>query len=1092
MSGDVGAPRRRERKVVSVLFCDLVGFTAQAETMDPEDVEAILRPYHERVRSELVRHGGTVEKFIGDAVMALFGAPAAHEDDPERAVRAALAIREWATEQSLELRIGITTGEALIWLDASPAGGEGMASGDVVNTGARLQAAAPVNGVLVDEPTQRATQTQIEFRDVPAVEVKGKSAAIPVWEAVAARSRFGADVTQRVVAELVGRHREVAMLRDAFARATYDRTPQLITLIGVPGIGKSRLVRELGEIAEADARLVSWRQGRCLAYGEGVAYWALADMVKAEAGVMEGDPESTVAMKLEASVRGLVTDSRDAAWVEEHLRPLVGLETDGGIGGDRRAEADAAWRRYIEALGERGPLVLVFEDIHWADDGLLGFIDGLVDWLTDVPVLVVGTARPELLERRPGWGGGKLNAATIGLTPLADDETALLVSQVLERALIPAEVQRAILDRASGNPLFAEQYAELYRERGAVENAPMPETLQGIVAARLDGLSADEKALLQTAAVMGKVFWSGSVGGSSQVDDRLRGLERKGFIQRQRRSSVEGSGEWSFAHLVLRDVAYAQIPRAERSAKHRAAAEWIAGLGRPEDHAELLAHHWTTARELALTGGIDASDLDDPVRMALRSAGDRAVGIHAHRAAAAYYAGALALWPGDQERPSLLLQHGRALMLAHDSAAFDVLENASRAMEDIGDADGAAEAEIALSRIWWERGQRDEARLHDARAEELTQGRTSPAAARVMSAVARAKTLAGDADRGRALAERALVLAEQFDLDDVRAHALATIGTSKDSRGDIEGITDLQKALEIAVERNLPLASGIANNLGVGFLFALELPRAAECFRESARLAQRVGDAASERWAHAQEVYAGYIFGHWDEAIRNADAFIAACEAGSPHYLETHVRTNRARIRFARGDVDGALTDHRRAMEVARAAGDPQVMAPVLSRATMTFEDLGFLDEAADMVREVVDIARRHPGEVAFALVEGTVMTRAAEPYRAQLESALAESGMPKLKALGDACLRRDFAAAAAVWAEAGSPTWEAQLRMLAAGELQTAGSEAEARAQADRALAFYRSVRATRYVEKLESAFNQSAAGFSDLRPPTSDAGAA
>jgi tetratricopeptide (TPR) repeat protein len=415
-------------------------------------------------------------------------------------------------------------------------------------------------------------------------------------------------------------------------------------------------------------------------------------------------------------------------------------------------------------------------------------------------------------------------------------------------------------------------------------------------------------------------------------------------------------------------------------------------------------------------------------------------------------------------------------MLAHDPAAIDVLEAASRALSDGGNGDGAAEAEIALSRIWWERGQRDESRLHDARAEELTKDRVTPTAARVMSSIARAKMLAGDEDRGQAMAERALVLADQFDLDEVRAHALATIGTSKGSRGDATGIIDLERALELAVERNLPHASSIANNLGVECLYTLELPRAAEYFRESARLAQRIGDAASERWARAQDVYSGYIFGDWDETVRIADAFIAACEAGSPHYLETHVRTSRARIRFARGDVDGALTDHRRAIELARAAGDPQAMAPVLSRAMVTFEDLGFHDEAADLAREFADIARQHAGEAVLPLVEGTAMTRAAEPYRAALEAAMAQAGRPKLEAIGRACLSRDFAAAADIWAEAGSPSWEAMLRMLATGELLAAGHEAAARGQADRALAFYRTVRAARYVDRLESSFDERA----------------
>jgi class 3 adenylate cyclase len=487
----LSAPARavaEERKVVTVLFCDLVGFTARAEQLDPEEVRAVLRPYHDRVRSELERHGGTVEKFIGDAVMALFGAPMAHEDDPERAVRAALAVREFAVEAELELRIGITTGEALVSLGASPSEGEGMASGDVVNTAARLQSAAPVNGILADETTYRATRVAIDYAEAPAVEAKGKVKPIPVWEAAAAHSRFGVDVTHHARAALVGREQELDFLRDAFIRVRTTRTPQLVTLVAVPGMGKSRLVYELSQIVDADPELIIWRQGRCLAYGDGVAFWALAEVVKAQAGILEQDTEVEAAEKLHSAVVEALADEGDARWIESHLRPLVGLETDIGLGGDRRGEAFAAWRRFLEALAEQRPLVLVLEDLHWADEGLLDFVDELVDWLSGVRLLVVCSARPELLERRPGWGGGKLNASTVGLAPLSREQTAVLISHALDRALLPAEIQEALLERADGNPLYAEQFSQLYLERGSAENLPLPETLQGIVAARLDGL----------------------------------------------------------------------------------------------------------------------------------------------------------------------------------------------------------------------------------------------------------------------------------------------------------------------------------------------------------------------------------------------------------------------------------------------------------------------------------------------------------------------------------------------------------------------------------------------------------------------------
>ena len=600
------AVAREERKVVTVVFCDLVGFTAKAEQLDPEDVRAILGPYHQRVRSELERHGGTVEKFIGDAVMALFGAPVAHEDDPERAVRAALAIREFAVEEGLALRVGVTSGEALVSLDASPSEGEGMASGDVVNTAARLQGAAPVNGILADETTYRATRQTIEYGEAPSVEAKGKAEPIPVWEALAAHSRFGVDVTHHARAQLVGRERELSVLRDAFERARHERIPQLVTLVGVPGMGKSRLVYELSQIVDADPELITWRQGRCLAYGDGVAFWALAEVVKAQAGISERDTEAEAAEKLHSAVEDALEDSGDARWVESHLRPLVGLEVETGLGGDRRSEAFAAWRRFLETLAEQRPLVLVLEDLHWADEGLLDFVDELVGWLSGVPLLVVCSARPELLERRPGWGGGKLNAATLGLSPLSQEQTALLISHVLERTLLPAEIQQVLLERSEGNPLYAEQFAQLYLERGSAEDLPLPETLQGIVAARLDGLSAGEKAVLQDASVVGKVFWTGALSRDEGVAiPLLHFLERKGFLIRQRRSSVESEGEWAFAHMILRDVAYGQIPRAERAHKHRETAEWIGSLGRPEDHAELLAFHWSSALELARAAGQD-------------------------------------------------------------------------------------------------------------------------------------------------------------------------------------------------------------------------------------------------------------------------------------------------------------------------------------------------------------------------------------------------------------------------------------------------------------------------------------------------------
>jgi class 3 adenylate cyclase len=356
--------RRDERKRVSVLFCDLVGFTSRSERLDVEDVRAVLAPYYARLRADLERYGGTVEKFIGDAVMALFGAPIAHEDDPERAVRAALAIREAITELNqadpaldLHVRIGVTTGEALVTLDAQPREGEGMASGDVVNTAARLQAVAPVDGILVDEATFRATDRQITYQPAEPVQAKGKADPVAVWLAVEARASLGVDVEQAPQTALVGRQRELDLLGAALARARDEHALQLITLVGVPGMGKSRLVWELKELVEAEPELTIWRQGRCLPYGEGVALWALGEIVKAQAGILETDAAELATAKLDQAIADLVAEDGEAAWVTGQLRPLVGLAAAGEAGGDPRAEAFTAWRRFLEALAERGPAV---------------------------------------------------------------------------------------------------------------------------------------------------------------------------------------------------------------------------------------------------------------------------------------------------------------------------------------------------------------------------------------------------------------------------------------------------------------------------------------------------------------------------------------------------------------------------------------------------------------------------------------------------------------------------------------------------------------------------------------------------------------
>ncbi len=683
---------REERKVVTVLFADLVDFTATAERLDPEDIRAFLMPYYTHIRSELERFGGRVEKFIGAAVMALFGAPVAHEDDPERAVRAALAIRDWLAEQEgpQQARIAVATGEAHVTLGGLATEGEPVAVGDVVNTAARLQVAAPVNGVLVGEKTFHATRHVIEYREAGPVAAKGKSAAIRACEAIRVLAQPGVDLS-RHHSPFIGRERELAALQERLAWAASDRSPQLVTILGVPGIGKTRLVSELEQATAGADERPRWRQGRSLPYGEGVSFWALGEMVKAEAGILESDAPQKVDRKLRKAVRRIVEDPAEARRIATYLGALIGLGGEEPATADRRGETFAAWRHFLETLADERPLVLVFEDLHWADDALLDFVDELDDRVSGVPLLVLATARPELLERRPGWAGGKPSALTISLPPLSESDTTRLVAALLERPVLPGEPHKALLDRIGGNPLYAEQFCRILAEHGQLEE--LPESLHGIIAARLDALADVEKRLLQDAAVVGKVFWLGALeamaGISRRVaDELLQPLVRREFVQRERHSSVAGDTEYAFRHELLRDVAYGEIPRAGKAERHRRAAEWIDSLGRAEDHAELLAHHYLAALDYAGAAGEDVTDVVDRARQALQGAGLRATRLSANERSVEYFSRAIDLLgrlPGGDERTraeaELQLQLGVALFALRGLGAAEVERAYTRATE---------------------------------------------------------------------------------------------------------------------------------------------------------------------------------------------------------------------------------------------------------------------------------------------------------------------------------------------------------------------------------------------------------------------------
>ena len=1077
-----GAPiasegRRDERRIVTVLFCDLVGFTARSERLDPEDVRALLAPYHEHLRSELERFGGTVEKFIGDAVMALFGAPVVHEDDPERGVRAALAIRDWAVEHGddLHVRIAVNTGEALVTLGARPEEGEAMAAGDVINTAARMQAAAPVNGILVGEQTYHATAHAIDYAEAPPVIGKGKSEPILVWEALHARSRFGVDVSQAPVAPLVGRGHELELLTSALARVVEERSPQLVTLIGVPGIGKSRLVFELFQhVSQNPDVFVTWRQGRSLPYGDGVTFWALSEIVKAQAGILESDAPGTAERKLQRAIDEVVTESSEPRWIERHLRPLAGLSEERAADPH---EAFAAWRGFIESLAEDRPLVLVFEDLHWADDALLGFVDQLVERAVDIPLLVVSTARPELLERRPGWGAGKINALMISLPPLSDEETAHLLTELLDRPVDESKMLEDLLARAGGNPLYAEQYARILRERGGLVD--VPETVQGIIAARLDVLSEREKRLLQNAAVIGKVFWLGAVSAVGEVtrwqaEELLHGLERKEFVQRARRPSVAGEMEYAFRHVLIRDVAYGQIPRAARAQKHERAASWIESLGRPEDHAEMLSHHYMQALDYARASGDQVQTLAGRARLSLRDAGERASSLGAYAASAHFYTAALKLWPNDApDLADLLFRCGRALYQS-DRSGTDLLVRALERFLAVSDAEGAAEAALVLAEVFGYRGDRDAGRDYVERALRFLADR--PMSAAKAGALIQKSAFcmrAGEYRDAIRFAREAFPMVEEPGLDALHARALDVIGVSRVLSGDAAGVRDMEKAVQIAHAADafdqLILA---LNNLQESQHLLGQIDHAMGTLERQRRIGERYVRADFQRWVLIPIMGEHIRRGLWDEALAFADEFMAKVEEESAHYTVPYCLILRASIEHARGDDAAASAHTESALEIARNIKDAQVIGPVLeARACVVFAE-GRNDEAANLVREALglrSLAALVPAPTFFAwLIEFAWLVRdlgLGDELAAALRKYSEIPWIDDMKAITS----EDPLGAVAILADLGSRPGEAFTRLRVAETLAAEGRGVESEAHLGKAVEFYRSVRATRFIRQAE-----------------------
>ena len=837
---------------MSVLFADLVGFTTLAEGRDPEETRDLLSRYFELASDVVGRYGGTVEKFIGDAVMAVWGAPTTQEDDAERAVRAALdlvdAVRTIAPE--MVARAGVLTGEAAVTLGAT---NQGMVAGDLVNTAARLQAGAPPGVVLVGEATHRAASSAIAFEPVGEQALKGKTLPVAVWRALRVVSeRGGRNRAEGLEAPFVGRDEEFRLLKDLFHATERERRARLISVLGPAGIGKTRLAWELEKYLDGLLGTVLWHAGRSPAYGDGITFWALGEMVRARAHLAESDDEATTRERIAATVAEHVPDPADRRWVEPALLTLLGVEA--GIGSE---QLFGAWRMFFERLAATSPVVMIFEDLHFADAGLLDFIDHLLEWSRAFPIYIVTLARPELLEKRPGWGSGKRSFTSIYLEPLSEPAMRELLAGLVPG--LPETTIRAVVARADGVPLYAVEIVRMliaekrvreedgrYVPVGDIATFSIPETLTALIASRLDGLGPADRSLVQDGAVLGQSF---SLAGLSaltgiapeDLEPRLRALVRQEILELEADARSAERGQYAFVQALIREVAYNTLARADRKAKHLAVARIFEAL--PTDElAGALAGHYLAAHANA-PDGPEADALAAQARIALRGAADRAAALGSHGQALGYLVQAEAITTDPVQRAALWEAAGQEADQAGDlEVARGYFERLVEVRRSGADPSAAAVAIADLGRVLLTAGRVGDALelIREAVAgfgpEEAPQG-----LANLVAELARAYMRSGRDAEAIAAADRALAIAERFELFEPLAESLDTKGTSLTSVGRLqEGIALLRGALAISEAHEL-VRSELRARQNLWFSDVDDPIRAIEVVRPGLEKARRLG-----------------------------------------------------------------------------------------------------------------------------------------------------------------------------------------------------------------------------------------------------------
>ncbi|MFC0528406.1 AAA family ATPase [Phytohabitans kaempferiae] len=1042
---------REERRTVNVLFADLKGFTSMAERLDPEDLRRLQMDYFTTAREVIRRYGGVVEKYIGDAVMAVFGVPVETEHDGHRAVLAGLDMqraldgRPLAGRYPMRARVGVATGEALVDLAAARNGGEALLSGDVVATAARLQTHAPPGGVLVSAATHRATAGSIRYADEPLrLDLAGKSRSVEAWLAQASVRR--PPVADDEGTPLVGRAAELDLLMAALQRCVSERRAHLVSVVGAHGMGKSRLARELSRRVRDDGDLlVRWRVGRCLPYGAGGAYDALAEIVKVEADVLDTDDPASTRERLTATLAEVLPPA-EVARLTDLIGPLAGLPGRAV----RPGEIEAAWRDALLALARHLPTVLVIEDLHFADPALLRFLSDLVEAGGEVPLLVLCTYRPDLLDEQPAWRSALPGMLTVSLARLRGAEMRALLSTLLTQHGMSTEHAERLTRLTGGNPMYAVEYVRMLAERGGAVLDPdgeidVPESVHGVIANRIDLLDNAERTVLNAAAVLGDRLWPGAIADMLALDldgvvGVLRRLQRRDLLVAGAVSTVAGESELAFQHQLVRDVAYRRLPRATRAALHRRAAAWLRAVsidGR-NDLATAVAHHRIVALTLAESLGEDTTAEAEAARTALLAAAEAAFAVYAVESALGYTERALNAWPVEHDpdgRRHTELFHHRLHFLADGDTFYregvkDVARLADR-MREAGDRTGEARAETLLGLAELMRAERDRARDHLDRAIDIFHELPDDAAkAEAYAELARLHLLEFRTDLALPAARAARALAHGLRLADAEVHALVTEHATRYVAGDATALDDLQRVVETCRAQGLPTLRRALHNLATFRQEEGDLPGAADLERESRGVR---GAQVSLVLSHSEEAELAYFSGDWVALLRAADEYLDEEGADTTDW-DLQLRGRRAWIGALCGRPAGE--DIARSLDVAHRSGFARLRYNAYAHGALTHALDGDPDGAAALLGQLLDLWRTTPAALTLewlsAAAHATVLAPAAAPAMAEVvRTSLRRTRWVEA---ADALIAGDPARAAARYDEIGcasdavlAATWSAR-----------------------------------------------------------------